>query len=272
MILMDLHVHPTPWENGGQGFHAYVESATRNQVSILGFAEHGPACHPHPKYRGLEPPEIEAYVLEVQKLKDEFSGQIQIFCGLELDYMPAKLEYYQDLKQNHPFDYFLASVHLVDDWHVDDPESLPKSKHRNADPPTLYWLFYQQVMAAADTGLFQALSHIDYIRRSLPHPPGQPPEFAHDLFAEVANEISASGIAVEVNTRGMFIPSSAEFHPTAPLLQQLIRAGARFTLGSDAHEANRVGDALAQAHSLLRNLGVESLCYFRKWETLQAEI
>jgi len=272
MILMDLHVHPTPWQNGGQGYRTCVESAIQNQVSILGFAEHGPACHPHPKYRGLEPAEIEPYLLEVQKLKEEYRDQIQIFCGLELDYMPAKLDYYLKLKRGYPFDYFLASVHLIDDWHVDDPDSLPKSKHRNADPPTLYWLYYQQVMAAADTGLFHALAHLDYLRRSLPHPPAHPPGFARDLFAEVASEIAASGIAVEINTRGMFIPSSAEFHPTVPFLQQLIRAGVQFTLGSDAHEASRVGDALPWARSLLRDLGVEDLCYFRNGETLRVEI
>ena len=272
MILMDLHVHPTPWENGAQGYRTYIESALQNEVSLLGFAEHGPACHPHPKYRGLEPPEIETYVMEIQKLKEEYRSEIQIFCGLELDYFPAKLSYYQELKASYPFDYFLASVHLIDDWHVDDPDSLPMSKHRNADPPTLYWLYYREIVAAADTGLFQALSHLDYIRRSLPHPPGQPPDFARDIFAETATEIAARGIAVEINTRGMFIPSSPEFHPTMPFLQQLIRAGARFTLGSDAHEANRIGDALPQARNLLRNLEVEDLCYFSNGETLRVEI
>jgi histidinol-phosphatase (PHP family) len=272
MILMDLHVHPTPWENGVHGYRTYVESAIQNGVSILGFAEHGPACHPHPKYRGLEPPEIEPYVLEIQKLKEEYRSQIQIFCGLELDFMPDRLGYYQELKESYPFDYFLASVHLIDDWHVDDPSSLPASEHRNADPQTLYWLYYRQVKAAADTGMFQALSHVDYIRRSLPHPPDQPPEFAHDLFDEVAHEISSNGIAVEINTRGMFIPSSAEFHPTMPFLHHLIRAGVPFTLGSDAHEANRVGDALPQARGLLRDLGVENLFYFKKGGVLQVEI
>ena len=272
MILMDLHVHPTPWQDNGQNYRTCVESAIRNGVSILGFAEHGPACHPHPKYRGLESPEMGPYVENILALKEEFRDQIQIFCGLELDYVPAKLKDYQELKDIYSFDYFLASVHLIDDWHVDDPESLPKSKHRNANPSTLYWLYYREVIAAADTGLFQALSHLDYIRRSLPHPPGQPPEFTHDLFVEVAQEISKREIAVEINTRGKSIPSSAEFHPTEPFLKQLVQAGAHFTLGSDAHEPSRVGDALPQARSLLRDLGVERLCYFRKGETVQVEI
>jgi len=272
MILIDLHVHPTPWQRGPGAFHSFTEAAIRNGIDILGFAEHGPACHPDARYRGLEDDEMEGYVRQVLDTKKEFAGEIQIFCGLELDYIPQKSRYYQELKETYPFDYFLGSVHLIDDWHIDDPASIKVSRHWNKDAATLYWLYYQQVIAAAKTGLFQGLAHLDYIRRSLPHPPGQPPEFARDLFAEVAEEVAASGVVVEINTRGVTIAESAEFHPTRPFLKQLVLAGAPFTLGSDAHKVQRVGDGLKAARSLLRNEGVARLCYFIGGEQYEAEI
>lgn len=271
MILLDLHVHPTPRERGPGAFRAYAEAAMQRGISILGFAEHGPACHSDPRYRGLEENEMEDYVREVLAAKGEFAGQIQIFCGLELDYIPKKLRYYEKLKERYPFDYFLVSVHLIDDWHVDDPASIKISKHRHKDLPSLYWLYYQQVIAAAKTGLFQGLAHIDYLRRSLPHPPGKPPDFTRDLFAEVAEEIAKCGVAVEVNTRGREIEASSEVHPTMPFLKQLVTAGAKFTLGSDAHDVSRVGDGLKEMRGMLRDEGVGRLVYFRGFETREIE-
>ncbi|RJP79649.1 MAG: histidinol-phosphatase HisJ family protein [Candidatus Zixiibacteriota bacterium] len=272
MIPADLHTHPTPWERGSEGFDRLAQAAVERGVAVLGFSEHGPACHPHPRYSGLTEFEMEAYVREVLRIKEAFSGHLQVFCGLELDWLPARLDYYLKLRRTFPFDYFLVSVHRVDDWHVDDPASLTLSTHRHKSPEGLYRLYYSQVLEAARSGLFSALAHLDYLRRTLPHSPGKPPEFAREMFPDLARDLADAGVAVEINTRGLEIVASPEPHPTLPLLRSLVRAGARFCLGSDAHGEERVGAGLREARNRLRDEGVGSLCYFKGFQRREMDI
>ncbi len=257
MILTDLHTHPTPWNQRADIYSVFVQMALNRGINILGFSEHGPPCHSHPRYRGLEEAEMADYCRAVAAVKAAYAGKIQIFCGLELDYLPHKIRIYEGLRSKYPFDYFLGSVHLIDDWHLDDPDSLSASRHRLKSPSDLYWLYYEQVIAAAESGVFHSLAHLDYLRRSLPHPPCQPPDFTQDLFAEVAEKISRTGTAVEVNSHGLRLASAQELHPTAALLRQLILAGVKFTLGSDAHEPERVGEGLQKAQNALREQALE---------------
>lgn len=262
MIRTDLHVHPSPWKHGQGAFRRFAQAAIARGVDILGFSEHGPPCHPDDRYRGLELSQIDDYVYEVEKVKTEYQGFIQIFCGLELDYEPSLLEQYRKLREELPIDYFFGSVHIIDDWHIDTPGSVDNSIHRGKSPQELYRLYYNRVIEVTQCGLFHGLAHIDYIRRSLPHPPRNPPPFSLELFDEIAQEISRSGLTVEINTRGIRIEEMREIHPTKPLLTRLVRAGVRFTIGSDAHEENRIGDGMIEAKNILREMGRDSVFYF----------
>jgi histidinol-phosphatase (PHP family) len=272
MITTDLHVHPSPWSNGPGAFRSFARAALQNGVDILGFTEHGPSIHPDPRYRGLDEKEIESYVSEISKLRDELRGQIQIFCGLELDYHPDYLQRYERIRRDFTIDFFLGSVHIIDDWHLDTPDTILNSVYRHKTKEELYHLFYDRVAEAASTQLFDGLAHLDYIRRSLPHPPGQPPEYAGEIYDELTSVIAANNLTVEINTRGLSISTMLELYPTEPLLDRLCRAGVSFTLGSDAHIEERVGDELKEAAVLLRLKGQESVVYFKGHERLEVEI
>lgn len=272
MILVDLHVHPTPWTHGLGSYQSFVRSAISRGINILGFTEHGPPIDPHSRYRGLTNGEIETYVGEIQKVKGEFKGYIQIFCGLELDYHPRMLERYRKLAEDYPFDYFLGSVHIIDDWHLDTPDTLKSSVHRHKSIEELYRLYFDQISAGAGSGLFDCLAHLDYVRRSLPHPPGEPPDFSQDIYEDIAQQIAARDVAVEINTRGLSREDIRETYPTRPLLKYLVRAKVRLTMGSDAHEDDRVGEGLKEARRSLREESQTVLTYFKGRRALELDI
>ncbi|MCX6639794.1 MAG: histidinol-phosphatase [bacterium] len=272
MILVDLHTHPTPWMNGPGAFRSFAEMAASRGIAILGFSEHGPAESGNPRYRGLDAGELDRYFDAAQQVREEFKGTLQIFCGLELDFLPERLESYWKLSESIPFDYFLASVHQIDDWHVDDANSLKTSKHRHKSQEQLYRLYYDQVAAAAESRLFDGIAHIDYLRRTLPHPVQTPPQFALDLFTELSERISRSHVVVEVNSRGLRVEAMQEIHPSRPFLKALVRAGVRFTTGSDAHKDIRIGEGLREARSILRQEGVTEICYIKRHQVLEVGV
>lgn len=272
MIYADLHVHPSPWRFGQSAYRSFARTAIARGVDILGFAEHGPPCDPDPRYCGLDEKEIESYISSVETTKSELGGQIQIFCGLELDYHPPFLDLYRRLKAEYPFDYFLASVHIIDDWHLDTPDSLSASVHRHKTEEDLYRLYYSTVMEAAQTDLFDGFAHLDYIRRSLPHLPGEPPAFSREIFEEAAYQLAAKDVAVEINTRGLSIRAIQEVYPTRPLLKTLARTGVRFMAGSDAHEVDRLGDGFNVVRHILAEEGRGHTTYFKGKQPFEAEI
>ncbi|MBU0520238.1 histidinol-phosphatase [bacterium] len=266
MITIDLHTHPSPWRCGPGAFHSFVQSALHNGVDILGFCEHGPSILNDPRYRGLEEREIEDYINRVLHLRDEFAGQIQILCGLELDYHPDVLDRYAWMRRELPVDYFMGSVHIIDDWYIDTVDSSGTSIHRNKSLQELYQLYYDTLNEAVNTDLFDVIGHIDYIRRSLSHPPETPPDFSQDIFAELAQRLAIKQVAVEVNTRGWRIEAMQEVHPTLPLRKALARAGVMFTIGSDAHEGKDIGAGIKEAGRLLLLDGIDEVVYFRNFE------
>ncbi len=272
MIQLDLHIHPSPWRNGQEAFRSFAREALRNGINILGFSEHGPAIDPHPRYRGIEERELEVYVDQILKIKDEFKGEMQIFCGLELDYYPGCEEHYAEIRHAYTFDYFLVSVHIIDDWQLDTPHSLKQSIYKHKTEQELYRIYYGRITDAINSNIFDIIAHLDYIRRSLPHPPGKPPEFSNDIFLEVVEKIAAGNIAVEINSRGLEIEGMREIYPTSTLLNYLIRSGTRFTLGSDAHEESRIGSNLKKVRSQLRLRGQNSITYFKGHQPLEVEI
>ncbi|MFH1862090.1 MAG: hypothetical protein ABH878_04680, partial [bacterium] len=147
-----------------------------------------------------------------------------------------------------------------------------KSIHRHKSERELYEMYYGQIVDAVNSGVFEGLVHLDYVRRSLPYPNGQPPEFAHDIFEQVAGEIARHNVVVEINTRGRVVPQVREVYPTKALFRYLYRANVDFTVGSDAHEVGRVGDGFNEARKLLQEAGVASLCYFKRYEVLRIDL
>lgn len=272
MIITDLHVHPSPWRDGPGSFHSFVRAAIRHDIVVLGFAEHGPTVSSDPRYRGLNEQEIEAYVEDVRNLKDEFKGVIQIFCGLELDYHPDYLDRFSALRRTFPLDYILGSIHVIDDWHLDSRESLLKSVHRDKTEEELYRLYFNRLSEAVRCDIFDGLAHPDYYRRSLPHPPGQPPEFSLDIFEDFAVQAVKRGMTIEVNTRGLTLDTIQEIYPNRSLLKRLLRTGAHFFLGSDAHEEESVGQHLRQTGRMLSREGVETVVYFQQHQMLEVSL
>ena len=272
MILTDLHVHTSPWLNGPGAFRSFVRTAIQRDIAILGLIEHGPPADPNSRYRGLHLDEIENHIRSIEEVKEEFREFIQVFYGLELDYHPNSLETYRSLREEYPFDYFFAAVHSLDDWYLDDPESLKTSVHSKKTEEELYRLYYSQIAEAAKSGIFDGLAHIDYLRRSVPHPPSEPPDFSREIFAEISEIIAANKMVVEANTRGRVIPEMREVYPTRPLMKCLARAGVRFSMGSDAHEEARLGEGLKEARGILREENQEALTYFKRHQVWEVEL
>ena len=147
----------------------------------------------------------------------------------------------------------LGSVHYVDERHVYDRTRFEPG----FDVARFARRYLELVRAAAASGLFDVLAHVDAWKGRAPTPW---PDLNDELDRTV-EAIAAADVAVEVNTSGL--RKCAEPFPSDALLRRLVAAGVPITFGSDAHDPSEVQYGWDDVVGRLRSLGVTRLATFR---------
>lgn len=89
----------------------FVKAAIEAGFHSYGISSHSPL--PFETRWSLSKGNVEAYLTEIKRLQEKYAGQIELYVGMEIDYLnddwgPA-VEYFQRM----PLDYRIGSVHLV---------------------------------------------------------------------------------------------------------------------------------------------------------------
>jgi histidinol-phosphatase (PHP family) len=176
--------------------------------------------------------------------------------GLEVSYRAGREEEIRRLAREFRFDYLIGSVHDLDGWPFDHPDYVEGYAGRDADE--LYRRYFSAVVRVAESGLFDVIGHLDLIKvfgcRSR-----RP---ASELAEAALEAVRTQGLAVEVNTAGLFKPAG-EIYPGPELLRACFDRGIPITFGSDAHRPEEVGRSFAQAAELARRAGYRRYVRFR---------
>jgi histidinol-phosphatase (PHP family) len=177
--------------------------------------------------------------------------------GIEFDYLPGQEQPIAAMLDRYDVDYAIGSVHEVEGWDFNMGGWGDMRRSRD----DLYRGYFDMVQQAAQSGLFQIIGHLDLIKMGGLRPKG-------DIVALAAGAVEAiceADLCVEINTNGLNVPAR-EFYPERALIEELAAHGAAFTLGSDAHGAERVGENLDKAADILRGLRVGQVYGFAQKE------
>ena len=123
---------------------------------------------------------------------------------------------------------------------------------------------FDEVEAAARSGLFDAIGHIDVVKRYL-YPARHAADLAAapELYEPILRALVDSGTALEINTSGLRHPVG-ETYPAAAVVARFRELGGRaVTVGSDAHRAEHFAWALADGYRLAAEAGFEALTFRR---------
>ncbi len=98
--------------------------------------------------------------------------------------------------------------------------------------------YYVEVEAAARSGLFDTLGHIDFVKRFLaPHVTAADLAAAPELLDPILRALVDSGTALEINTSGLRQAPGETYPSPATVARFRELGGERVTIGSDAHRA-----------------------------------
>ena len=109
MNLTNYHTHST-FCDGHSPMEDFVKAAVAMGFTSLGFSSHAPL--PYRTRWTMDAPRMLHYLAEFERLRAAYSSLIDLFVGLEIDYLtpahcPAS-EYFTSL----PLDFRIGSVHM----------------------------------------------------------------------------------------------------------------------------------------------------------------
>ncbi|WP_184405358.1 histidinol-phosphatase [Geomicrobium halophilum] len=260
-MKFDLHTHHQRCGHAVGEIEDYVIAALDQGLDAIGISDHAPffGSDKEQELPGVAMAKLEfpAYVEEVLQLKKKYANRIEVLLGVEADFLPDHVHTYEQQLQKYPFDYVIGSVHFTLGRNIFD-----KSRWESADASEMLKVkeaYYDLIAASAQTGSYQVLGHIDAIK-------GFCPEMA-DLKTNKVDEalkvIAKNHVAIEVNTSGK-MKDCGGWYPGDDLLERAFHYNVPITLGSDAHDPQRVGDDLEAVREKLKSIGFTEWCYFRE--------
>jgi histidinol-phosphatase (PHP family) len=263
-VIVDYHMHPRrpagaveEIDHTLEAIERYVEAAGRAGVDEIGFSEHVYYFAetrqvwdlPYQLDRCRFP--LEAYCRAVTTAKER---GLPVKLGLEVDYLPGRVDELSELLEPYPWDYLLGSIHWIEGLAVDQRPGLWEDR----SVEDVWRAYFETLGEAAEAGFCDVLAHPDLAKIW-----GERPDASvvSDLHERVAAAVGATGLAVEVSAAGLRKPVG-EVYPDAALLRLLRERGVPVTLASDAHLASDVGRGIGDALAHARAAGYETVTVF----------
>jgi histidinol-phosphatase (PHP family) len=260
-MKFDLHTHHERCGHAIGTIRNYVEAGIRHGLSVIGISDHSPYFGSEVEQEqpgiAMAKSEFARYIEEVLKLKEEYSGKIEVLLGVESDFFPEHAELYSSIYEKYPFDYIIGSVHLSGGVSIFNKKRFKgiseqeKIAHKEE--------YYRLIELSARSGMFQILGHIDAMRAYY-SPFSDIPTDAVDRTLKVIGE---QDVAIEINTSGK-TKDCGGWYPVDAVLERALHYGVRVTFGSDAHIPERVGDDWELVAKRLKEIGFKEWVYFKQ--------
>ncbi len=267
-MLIDNHTHHVRCGHASGNLEEYILKGIDMGLMQIGLSDHMPLLHVDPAtyFSGMAMTmeELPFYVEECLLLKEKYKDQIDIRMGLEGDYIEGYEEKINKIIQDYPWDYVIGSVHFLGEWDISDYRQLSGWEGRSIE--AVYHQYYQAVQKAAQTGFYDYIGHLDVIKRF-----GKFPERdVIELEKETLDIIHKQNIGLELNASGLRMPVK-EMFPSRRILEYAYHIDIPLTLGSDAHQPERLGQYLDQAEALLKEIGFKQVATFKNRERIMID-
>jgi histidinol-phosphatase (PHP family) len=188
-------------------------------------------------------------------------------AGVEVGYELGLEGTISDFLQRWPFDFVLGAIHVLDHIAITAGEELEEFR-RSLMPRGAEYLasrYFEYVRAAAGSGLFDCVAHLDIWRKYVVPEAGEGFVRAVEPLVEpMVRAVARSGAGLEVNTSALRRGQS-EPYPSRDILMLAVESGVRtFTVGSDSHSPEALGAGVRDATELLRGLGITPARFARR--------
>lgn len=179
------------------------------------------------------------------------SDTVKIRRGMELGLLPGNREQLLPHVQDYPYDFIIGSVHLAEGLDIYYPPYWEGKTQEQAERRYL-----EEILTCVQQHSdFHVLGHLTYITKAWANPAKRPVSYEQnrEVTDEILRTLVSKGKGLEVNTSG--VKCSGDFLPTEAYLRRFRELGGEIvTVGSDAHDAGRVGEHCLRACRLVQEI------------------
>jgi histidinol-phosphatase (PHP family) len=254
-----------------------VLSAIENNFDSLGISSHGPINDKTDW--NIKQDKVEEYIEEINRLKKKYKDKIEIFLGMELDYIPDIGFTDLCLSLMKRLDYYIGSVHYLGtykngimwtvDYNIEElltgiDESFEGNIRKAVET------YYETISEMAERYQPPIIGHLDLFNKN---------NKDNILFDErenwyvlavkkCLNVIKNTSSVIEINTGGIARNNNKEQYPSALILKMMKERNIPVMVNSDAHTADNIACKFNDMYKLANDIGFEHFAYLTKngWE------
>jgi len=247
----------------------YINSAISSKFRAYGFSSHSPL--PFVTFWNMLIQDMPEYIAEINRLKNKYADIIEIYLGMEIDYLDptfnASIPYFQSL----PLDYRISSIHFIpwafplleqnmvciDGSYEDFVEGV--NKHFSGSIRRITKIFFESSMHMVEAGGFDIVGHIDKIyMNGSRHPDFDfQADWYQKSFLSLLDLIAEKGLIVEVNTKSKM--RNGQTFPHINSYKELKKRNIPIMVNSDCHIPNLVNDGREATIALLKDAGYRTI-------------
>ena len=268
-VPLDAHLHTDQSPDSSVPIDVYAALAVERGIPEIAITDHVDFDPRDPAYGYTRYEDRERMVRDAA---ERWARQgVVIRFGAELTYNRRWESDVRDHLARHRYDYVIGSVH---DW----PESpywpsRVRSFVQGRSIEEILEPYYAEIIAAARSGLFDTIGHLDVVKRYL-HPMITAAALAErpDLQEPALLAIIESGAVLEVNSSGLRYPGEETYPSAAVVARYRELGGERVIVGSDAHSRGSFAARLDESYRHLAAAGFEALTFRRGAERVQIKV
>lgn len=253
----NFHSH-TQFCDGRASMEEMAEGALRAGLLHYGFTPHSPI--PIESSCNMHPDSVKLFLAEASRLKKIYKGTMEIYTGMEIDYLGDEWGASTDYFLNLPLDYRISSVHFIRNQvgeYVDvdgRPENFIRKMSEFFDSDIRYVVeqFYSRTIDMIEKGGFDIIGHFDKIGlNASKYKPGiEDEEWYVKLVEKTIDAIAGSGLIAEINTKHYSV--HGRMFPDERYIDKLKRAGVPMIVNSDAHYPDLTDASRKEGLALLK--------------------
>jgi histidinol-phosphatase (PHP family) len=280
------HLVIMPWAN----FHShsvfcdgkalpeeFIKRAIEKGFPAYGCSSHAPV--PFDSVWNMQPAKLPEYFRELNRIRKLYSGEIQVYTGLEVDYIEGIWGCQASGLRTTIPDFLIGSVHYIGQYNNGSyfcfdggPEAFFRGIEQiyQNDFKKAISAYYHSVIGMAETDRPDIIGHLDKIKMHNSIRPylSEEDKWYTNLVEDTLEVILQNGCMVEVNTRGLYKHNPPILYPGPWILKRLQQKKIPVVISSDAHHPDEIESGFGSAAALLHDIGFKTVMVLLdgKWQ------
>lgn len=263
MSFSNFHTHSYFCDGHGDP-EEYIQKAIQCDFTCLGFSSHAPL--PFTNSWTMKNSSVNKYLKTILHLRKKYENRIQIYLGLEIDYITDLISPTDEQFKNMNLDYTIGSVHMIKndatgkylavDGEEDEYLELITSAFHN-DIKAFVHNYYHQIQKMVIEKTPSIVGHLDLIKKHNTSNKyfDENEDWYKCEILETLKVIAEHNTILEMNTGGKVRSYTKDFYPSNWILPECKKLNIPLILNSDAHNPQYVNAYFDEATHIMKSSG-----------------